>query len=272
MFVLSANVFAQNNTQKIYDTEKAFEKAIAEKGIKQGFLDYLADEGTLYNPMPVNGKQSWRGRPDSPASLVWNPVFVDVSSNGALAYTTGNGIYRPQGKDDPNAYYSEYATIWQRQPDGNYKAVIDIGVSHDKPAITETDWKSPPPDENPIAQKTTSTAAAQAFFDAAMSEGISKAYKNFAAEDVRLLRENSMPMIGKKAALEQLKKEKDQIKYAKRMFFVSAGDLAYLSDTYILSNNGKVTGRGNIVQVWKLRDGVWQIVLDVTTPIPLEQK
>ena len=273
IFILSVNIFAQSDSQKIYDTERAFEKAVAEKGIKTGFLEYLADEATLFHPAPVNGKQFWRGRPDSPASLTWNPVFVDVSSNGALAYTTGGGTYRPQGIDDPQAFYSDYATIWQRQPDDSYKAVIDIGVSHDKPPVIETDWKSSPPsNENPALQKMTSTAAAQLFFETAMNEDISKAYKNFAVEDVRLLREGKMPITGKKAALENMKKEKDQIKYAKRMFFVSAGDLAYLSDTYSLIRDGKITARGGIVQVWKLRSGTWQIVLDVTTPIPLTEK
>lgn len=272
LFILSVNIFAQNNAQKVYDTEKAFEKAVAEKGIKQGFLEYLADEGFIFNPLPVNGKESWSNRPDSPAALTWNPVFVDVSSNGALAYSTGNGIYRPKGKDDTTAYYSEYATVWQRQPDGNYKAVIDIGISHDKPAAAETDWKSAPPAENSVPAKISSTITAQSFFDSAQGEGVSKAYKNFAAEDIRLLREGSMPIIGKKAALEQLKKDKDAIKYSKRMFFVSAGDLAYLSDTFTISKDQKITGKGNIVQVWKLHGGVWQIVLDVTTAIPLEQK
>lgn len=272
--LLTLTIFGQDNPNavKIYETERAFEKSVAEKGIKQGFLEFLTDEGMLYNPLPVNGKQYWRGQSDSPASLTWNPVFVDVSSNGALAYTTGNGIYRAKGKDDAQAFYSEYVTVWQRQTNGNYKAVIDIGINHDKPAAAETAWKSAPvSNENPASQKTTSTAAAQLFFETAMSEGISKAYKTFAAEDIRLLREGMMPVNGKKAALEQTKKEKDQIKYAKRMFFVSAGDLAYLSDTYVLSSNGKMTGRGNLVQIWKLKNGVWQIVLDIAAPIPLAQ-
>jgi hypothetical protein len=272
--VLFLHISAQENpnAKKIYETERAFEKAVAEKGIKQGFLEFLTDEGMLYNPLPVNGKQYWLGQPDSPASLTWNPVFVDASSNGALAYTTGNGIYRPKGKDDPAAFYSEYVTVWQRQPGGNYKFIIDIGITHDKPAAIETGWKSAPvSNENPAAQKTTSTAAAQLFFETAMNEGIPKAYKNFAADDIRLLREGMTPITGKKAALDQTKKEKDQIKFAKRMFFVSAGDLAYLSDTYVMSNNGKMTGRGNLVQIWKLKGGVWQIVMDITTPIPLAQ-
>lgn len=273
MFVLSANVFDQNNARKIYETEKAFEKMSAEKGINQAFIEFLSDEGIIFRPVPVNGREAWRNRSASPAYLTWNPVFIDVSANGALAYSTGNSVYRSKGKDDPNAFYGEYASVWQRQSDGSYKAVLDIGISHDKPPVTETDWKTPPVSAaNPITQKTTSTAAAQSFFEMAQSENISKAYKTFAADDVRLLRENSMPVIGKKAAVEKAKRDKDAIKFSKRMFFAGAGDLAYLNDTFTLSKDGKITGKGNIVQVWKLRDGIWQVVLDVITSIPSEQK
>lgn len=274
IFILSVNIFAQNNAQKIYETERTFEKAAAEKGINQAFIEFLADDGIIFVPLSVNGKEFWRNRPTSPAFLTWNPVFIDVSANGALAYSIGNSIYRPQGKTDANAFYGEYATVWQRQSDGNYKVVLDIGISHDKPAAIETNWKSPAvSNADSVSQQTTSTAAAQSFFEVAQTEGLSKAYKTFAADDVRFLREDSMPMTGKKAALEYLKKQKDQIKYSKRMFFVGAGDLAYLNDTYTtLSKDGKTTGRGNIVQIWKLKGGVWEIVLDVAALIPLEQK
>ena len=273
IFILSLNIFAQNNAQKIYETEKAFEKTIADKGINQAFIQYLAEEGIIFQPVPINGREFWRSRPASPAFLTWNPVLVDVSANGALGYSTGNSIYRPQGKDDPNASYGEYATVWQRQPDGNYRAVLDIGISHDKPAVIETEWKSPTVlNADSISPKTTATAAAQSFFETAQNDGVFKAYKNFAAEDIRFLRDGTMPIKGKKAALEQTKKDKSAIKYSKRMFFVGAGDLAYLSDTYTLSKDQKITAKGNIVQIWKLRNGVWEIVLDVNTPIPPEQK
>lgn len=273
VFTLSANVFAQNNAQKIYETEKAFAKASAEKGINQAFTEYLADEGIIFEPLPVNGREFWQNRSASPAYLIRNPALIDVSANGALGYSTGNSAYRPQGKDDPNTFYGEYATVWQRQPDGSYKAVLDIGIAHDKPSVIETEWKSPTSAADQTAPKTNSTAAAQSFFETAQNDGIAKAYKEFAADDIRLLRDKMMPVTGKKAALEYLKKDKSAIKYSKRMFFVGAGDLAYLSDIYtILNKENKSIEKGNIVQIWKLRGGVWQIVLDVAAQFPPEQK
>lgn len=76
------NVFGQekSNLVKLAETENSFARTVDEKGFKEGFLEFLADDGLLFRPTAVNGKESWRARPDSPASLSWYPVFVDASS------------------------------------------------------------------------------------------------------------------------------------------------------------------------------------------------
>ena len=78
--------------EKIVETEKAFAKAADEKGIKPAFLEFLADDGIIFRPAAINGKESFRSRPDSPALLSWRPTFADISSNGALGYSTGAAV------------------------------------------------------------------------------------------------------------------------------------------------------------------------------------
>jgi ketosteroid isomerase-like protein len=265
-----AGVFAQADLQKLYDTEKAFERAAAEKGVNRAFLEFAAPDGICFDPNPVNCREYWRARPASPAALLWNPNFVDVSSNGAMGYTTGNSIYRPRGKDDPNAYYGQYVTVWQRQPSGNYLAVLDLGVSHEKPAAIETEWKSPADSGKELNEKKFSAAdASTAFFETATNQGLSRAYKTFLAEDARLLREGKQPVLGRQNALAQFKNDKTRIFFAKRSVFVGAADMAYVSNTYTAADKtGKQVEKGNFLQIWKLRGGKWQIVLDAFLPIP----
>jgi ketosteroid isomerase-like protein len=265
-----APVFAQNNLQKIYDTEKAFERAAAEKGVRAAFIEYLAPDGIMFRPNPVNGREFWKNRQETPAQLLWNPTFVDVSSNGALGYTTGNSIFRPKGKDDANAYYGEYATVWQRQPDGTYLAALDLGISHEKPATIETEWKSPADSGKELNEKKFSAAdASTTFFEAATKQGLGKAYKTFLAEDARLLREGKQPILGKQNALAEFKNDKTQTFFAKRSVFVGAADMAYVSNSYTVNDkSGKQIEKGNFLQIWKLRSGKWQIVLDVFVPTP----
>lgn len=270
----SLNIAAQSNLQKIYDTEKAFEKTVAEKGMNQAFTEFTTTDGLCFFPgYPVNCIEYFKSRPANPAALLWNPTFIDVSSNGALAYSTGNSIFKPKGKDDAAAYYGEYATVWVRQPDGGYKAVIDLGITHSE-QNTETKWTSPADTGKELNEKRISAAdSSTAFFELTTKQGLSKAYKTYFADDVRILRDGKMPIIGKKAALEEFKNNKSTVAFAKRSVFVGAADMAYISNSYTTTDkSGKMVEKGNFLQVWKLREGRWQIVFDVFLPTPPEQK
>lgn len=275
IFIISANLFAQENTdlKKLVETEKSFASTAASRGTRAAFLEFLADDGIVFNPTAINGKELWGKRPESASLLAWNPAYADISSNGALGYTTGDWQFYPKGKSESAAAFGQYFTIWQKQAGGNYKAVLDLGISHPKPPSTVTDWKSPAiVSPNPDTRKSSATAAAQLFFETAESIGLAKAYKTFAAEDIRILREENLPVTGKKDGLELLKKDKGAVRFSKRMFFVGAGDLAYLSDVYTITKTDKTTIKGNLAQVWKLRGGDWQIVMDVWNRIPVEKK
>ncbi len=270
----SLNISAQSNLQKIYDTEKAFEKAAAEKGINQAFIEFSTSDATCFFPgYPVNCVEYFKSRPASTAALYWNPTFIDVSSNGALAYSTGNSVYKPKGRDDAEAFYGEYATVWQRQPDGSYKSVLDLGISHAE-QNAETKWSSPADTGKELNEKRYSAAdSSTAFFEMTTKQGLGKAYKTYFADDVRVLRDGKMPIVGKKAALEALKDNRSTIAFAKRSVFVGAADMAYINNTYTATDkSGKVVEKGNFLQVWKLRDKRWQIVFDVFLPAPPEQK
>ncbi len=268
----ATSVFAQSKTdvEKIVAAEKSFAKAAAEKGIKPAFLEFLADDGVMFNPQQINGKELWNSRPESPALLSWYPTFADISSNGVLGYSTGEGEYRPQGKTDTTVYYSTYATVWRRQADGNYKAVFDVGISHAKPATEDKNWKSPAAvSEKTNENKLPAANAMSRFYDTATSKGLSKAYKKFAAEYARFLREEKFPILGKSNAPDI---GKSKITFGKAATMQSAGDLGYSISTYEMRIGDKIAEKGNVVQIWKLIGGRWQIVLDTFAPIPLEQK
>ena len=268
--IVSGIVTAQSDAQKIFETEKAFEKIVADKGINAGFIEFMAPDGLLFTPQPENGRESWQKRPPSPALLTWNPIWIEVSSNGALAYSIGNGIYRPKGKDDTNLFYSHYLSIWSRQPNGEYRAVIDAAISHDKPASMPAEWKSPAVAGNSKLQNSAGDYAVN-FYAMVESGGAAKAYKTFLADDGFIMRNGSLPFVGK-AAVNQIEKAKTAIRFAKRKTFIEAGDLAWVYAPYTINDKtGTLTERGNFVQVWKLRGGKWLIAADILAPIPIDK-
>lgn len=266
--------YAQSNSQKIYETERAFEKMVAEKGINQGFIKFLAPDGVMFFPEASNGREVWKSRPASPAALTWNPIWIDVSSNGALAYSIGNSVYRAKGRDDPTAYFGHYLSVWVRQPNGEYRAVLDTGINHEKPTATPTEWKSPADSGKEKNEKGLSAAdSATSFFEVADRQGSARAYKMFLADNAFVMRQEKLPFIGKKAALEAVTEGKPRIKFAKRKSFIEAADLAYVHNIYSITDKaGTEIEKGNFVQVWKLRGDKWQIVVDVFVPIPTAQK
>jgi ketosteroid isomerase-like protein len=267
LMVLS--VPAQSDLQKLVDTEKAFAAYAAEKNTKQAFLEFLADDGVVFNPDRRNGKEFWRARQENASLLSWYPAVADISSSGLIGYTTGPWEYRPKGKTDNPAAFGQYSTIWQKQPNGEFKAVLDLGVTHAKPESQQPTWTAPASIKRD-ANKNNSYAGdyAAQFFALMREDSIEKAYKTFAADDVRLLRGGKFPIIGKKAALAELKKDRSHIEISRRISFFGSGDLAYVTNPYKRVENDNVIESGNFMQVWKLRDGRWQIVLDVFNPLP----
>jgi len=117
----------------VVKVEKEFEKMAAEKGIAEAFYFY-ADENAVIkreNDSLIKGRENIRkyylGDFYKNASVKWSPDYVDVSSNGDMAYTYGNYIW--QSSADSTGKISEYRgvfhTVWKKQADGTWKYVWD---------------------------------------------------------------------------------------------------------------------------------------------------
>jgi hypothetical protein len=261
--------FSQSDLQRLVDTERAFAASAAEKTTKQAFLEFLADDGVVFNPDRKNGKEVWRARQENTSLLSWYPSVADISSSGLMGYTTGPWEYRPKGKSDSPVAFGQYSTVWQKQRNGEFKAVLDLGVSHAKPEHREADWTAPGTVKRDANKNNSYAGDSAAQFFSLMREGSSEmAYKAFAADDIRLLRDGKFPIVGKKAALSELKKDKSRVEISRRISFFGSGDLAYVSNTYKRTEKDNAIESGNFMQVWKFRDGRWQIVLDVFNPMP----
>src|SRR5688572_32583805 len=98
--------------RSLVEAERAFSRTSVAKGIRDSFLLYLADDGILFRPHPVNGKK-WMGeQPSRPGVLTWQPIYADISRAGDLGYTTGPWEFRQRGADDKLVGQGNYITIW----------------------------------------------------------------------------------------------------------------------------------------------------------------
>lgn len=270
----------QKNRLAVVEAERAFARAAATKGTRDAFLEFLADDGIIFQPGPVNGKQFWQARAPRKGLLSWEPVFADVSLAGDLGYTTGPYEFRPNGADDKPIAFGQYFSIWKKQTDGSWKVALDRGTSNQQPSgpIAPLQFAK---DERPVTKKVDVDAATgralllkteAEFSNASAAQGIEKAFHSNLAADVRLFRENSFPAVGKQAALAALSTKKGILTWQPAMADISrSGDLGYTYGTYDLkaSAGDQKPEHGNYVRVWKRQtSGRWKVVIDILNPMP----
>lgn len=284
MFILLLTMFgaigvsAQTKTdlQKLAETEKLFAKTAEEKGTRTAFLEFLTDDAIIFSPAEANGKLVWKLRPESSALFARNPVWADVSADGKLGYTTGGWELRPKGKTDKPTAFGEYVTIWQKQSDGTFKAVLDTGIEHAASSFTNAAWKSPF-DAGTGAKSVKNGVDSNNLTAIFSNKSLANGYFNYLADDCVVLRDGSLPFYGKQTAfialerLDKFKSPDDFLNFNGNLSKIY-GNLMYVWGVYQLTDKDKTVKKWNFVQIWKHRGGKWQIVLDIFNPIQPPKK
>ena len=120
-----------NDLRSMVETERSFARMSEEKGTREAFAAFIADEGILFRPTAVLGKKWMRENPLPPSTtrpwLAWQPIFAFVSSAGDLGYTTGPWQYKKDIKDAQPTAFGNFMTVWKKQADGTWKYIVDLG-------------------------------------------------------------------------------------------------------------------------------------------------
>src|SRR5476651_2086040 len=128
---------------KVVTAEENFNKSVAKKGIKDGFLEVADPEGIVFKPNAVKITDFYNSIDKQPGSLRWEPKFARISANGDLAFTAGPYVYE-NGKTDDDKVYGDYVSVWRNDGDGNLKLLIDLGIQHpEAESPVTTDFKEP---------------------------------------------------------------------------------------------------------------------------------
>lgn len=267
---------------EMVETEQAFSKASFDHGTRESFMQFIADDGILFRPKAVIGKQWMIDHPLPPSDkrslLAWQPVFAAVSAAGDMGYTTGPWEFKADINDANPSAYGEFITVWKKLPDGKWRFAVDLGISHPQSAgplkiwQVKDNWK---PRRIPTVDfsgaKTLLINRDSEFAKLASTRDASAAVTRYAAADVRIFREGSFPFIGKAAAIRTLVSRKEITDSQPSGSGISAsGDLGYVYGTYQTKNNDptKKMDEGNFLRIWQKRGGVWLMVLDVASAFP----
>jgi hypothetical protein len=108
------------NPSDVIATELAFAREARDKGTWTAFRNYATKDAQWPGPKWESVQTALKGVPDPAQAIVWEPDQVWASCDGSFALSSGPATH-PGGKR------SRFATIWQRQDNGDYRWVLDQG-------------------------------------------------------------------------------------------------------------------------------------------------
>ena len=282
-FGLAQKTTPPSALQAMVDTERAFAKMSEEQGIRPSFMAFIADDGILFRPTAVKGKQWMTEHPLPPSDkrplLSWYPAVAGMARAGDMGYTTGPWEYKSDIHDAKSVAWGHFLTVWKKQADGQWKFAVDLGISNPQPGQAEAPWKLP---QNYVTPKfrrgfwTFSTDALLArdrkFSQASAKGGARAAFANYATATVRVYRDEKVPFVGKGPASAVLPGSSTTWTWEPAAGDVSiSDDVGYTYGTYKIASNEpapKVVETGNYLRIWKKDGGAWKVLFDLTNPIP----
>lgn len=134
----------------VWETEEAFAASFAARDPER-FATFLAEDAVFTGARrELRGKaeiaEAWKGMmlagPEPPFS--WRPTRVLV--HGDVALSTGT-VHDPSGR-----WIGAFTSVWQRQPDGSWKIVLDGAAPCEQRAVEQAAPEatpSPSPTANP---------------------------------------------------------------------------------------------------------------------------
>ncbi len=123
----------------LMEADRAFARETAARGA-DGWVANFAEDGIMvYSGGTARGRAAIRETmarafADTSFLLEWEPTEAQASAAGDLGYTVGRFRARRIGPDGGEVLRTgTYTTVWRRQADGRWRAVLDIGTEDPAP-------------------------------------------------------------------------------------------------------------------------------------------
>jgi ketosteroid isomerase-like protein len=256
------------NLQSMIDTELDFALMAKEKNTRDAFLTFLHEHAVTFGKEIQVGLKHYESQVPNSSWLSWKPEFADISASGDFGYDFGPWKLYPERTDSRPAAFGHFITIWTKNHDGKWKAVLDIGVSHaegnDSIQIKTSVNK---PRKVKKGDFHSVTEIEEEFIQDFSANGDS-AYIAIASEEMKLFRSGKLPITSAPEIAEFFKADNADIDYVIAGGSIAKSkDMAYVYGTATIKNSkdGHIaTTNGFYLRVWKKEDGRhWKIVLDV---------
>jgi ketosteroid isomerase-like protein len=267
---LSGSVFAQKAEVKtVIEAEQAFDKLVARKGIKDGFLSVIDLEAIVFKPNAVNANDFYNKIDKQPGTLTWTPKLARISANGDLAFTAGPYVYQNNKNDADDKVFGHYVSIWRSNSEGKLKLLFDLGIQHPEPEQEDlTDFKDPAGDVatatlDPFKNKRVILATDESF-NHYLTVSALATYKEFLDPEGHFYFPGFEPITGRDKIMKFIGNEGISINAKTTSGGRSiSNDLAY-SYGVAQIKKGNIISDYNYVRIWNIdANHKWNILLEI---------
>ena len=259
----------------LVETEREFARTAREKGIRDSFLEFFAEDALAFTPDATSARKrllAQKPQPFAVHELVWEPRTGDVSASGDVGWLTGPSTFIDHSAGGTAPRHGNYLSVWRREPDGRWRVFIDVGTNL-KTAATFAPGFTRMPFVSRYAGKDDKATAARSLLEAdrelnsrVATEGAVRAYADRITAETRLHRPEGPPAVGPREIGAWLERNANGLSLTSTSADSSAaGDMGYSYGKYETESPGG--GSGAYVRVWS-RDATarWFVVADVTQP------
>jgi ketosteroid isomerase-like protein len=258
------------------DAEREFARTATVKGWRDAFLDFFADDAVGFAPEVTLAKDRLRKQPNTPFSeveLLWEPRTGDVAASGELGWLTGPSTTVIKKTPEVQRRYGCYLSIWRKQPDGQWRVFIDVGVNAPEPAPFEPGFNRIAFGRRYVGKGDEKDAAGKSLADTDRDLNDQIAAKGFPLAlgarttlASRMHRPGTIPLIGRAAIVKWL-----EANAATGTATHGASEAAKSGDFGFTHGRFDVPGekpmKGVYVRLWERDvDGRWWLIADVAQP------
>ena len=139
--MLSCDVQNDQDTEqrRLLNTDRQFAQMSLDQGAAAAFRHYLTSDAMELSPNqhPLLGREAiYQGMlaGGGDYTLSWEPQQARVSASEDMGWTWGKYLLTyldDQGQEQQR--FGKYLNIWERQEDGNWRVVVDMGNSSPAP-------------------------------------------------------------------------------------------------------------------------------------------
>jgi ketosteroid isomerase-like protein len=247
--------------EPVIAVERAFAARHQQVSVKKSFLEYAAPDGVMVTPGGVRNARefiaTWPNDDDT-GFIKWWPNFAGIARSGDLGFTTGPASF------DGGKRFTNYFTIWKKQPDGSWKWAIDLGT---RKGVAPAGGPDEPVAVVPVSGASAKPAAAWAELLALDTElGLASGRAAIAlaprfAPEARAIGWDDSPAIGAAAIAASLAKRPPIAMKPEGGGVSAAGDLGWTYGFASWTEGGQAK-RGPYLRAWQRRAGGWMILVD----------